>query len=327
MNLTKIAVIILNWNGKHDTLECLSSIAKINYPDFDVVVVDNGSTDDSVNAIRSNFTNVEIIETGENLGFAEGNNVGIRHALSSGSEYILLLNNDTWVDKDFLSNLVSEAKNTDNRFVYGPAIYYAEPDDMIWFAGAKWNDKKLTFDFPLQNSLSDQLPTTPFETDYICGAALFFHRSIAEKIGLLDKKFFLVWEESDWCYRAKNSGYPSLIVPSSKIWHKIGVSFGSESSPLRLFFSARNRLLWIEKNLSRKLAIKTAFHLIYSIFPKFIVSTDSNALLIKRLHWAFLAYLSSWKDMLSNSSRRARLLGVLNYLIRNFGDCPALLRK
>ena len=327
MSAAKITVIILNWNGKHDTLTCLSSISEINYSNFDVIVVDNGSSDGSVKAIRKQHPDITIIETGENLGFAEGNNVGIRQALSSGSEYLLLLNNDTWVDKEFLNNLASEAKKTENQFVYGPVIYYAEPDNMIWFAGAKWNNKKLTFDYPLQNSLSDQLPTAPFKTDYICGAALFFHRSIAEKIGLLDKKFFLVWEESDWCYRAKNAGHPSLIVPNSKIWHKIGVSFGSESSPLRLFFSARNRLLWIEKNLSRKLAIKTAFQVIYSISPKFSISTDINTNLIKRLYWALLAYLISWKGMLTNTPRRARLLGVLNYLIRNFGDCPAILRK
>lgn len=327
MNIAKVTIIILNWNGKNDTLECLSSISKINYSNFDVVVVDNGSTDDSVNAINTNFPDLHIIETGKNLGFAEGNNVGIRYALAAGSDYLLVLNNDTWVDRDFLKRLVSEAVNTDNRFVYGPAIYYAEPDNMIWFAGAKWNNDKLTFDFPLQKSLSGQLPSEPFASDYICGAALFFHRSVPEQVGLLDNKFFLVWEESDWCYRARNAGYPSLIVPDSKIWHKIGVSFGSESSPLRLFFSARNRLLWIEKNISRKLAIKTSFQLICSILPKFKLSKNSNAIFIKRFTWALLAYSNSWKDMLSNSSRRARLLGVLNYLIRNFGDCPAILRR
>jgi len=322
----RTSIIILNWNGKDDTLECLSSVTNINYCNYEIILVDNGSSDDSVAEIRSQFPIVHVIEAGENLGFAEGNNVGIRYALSTGTDYVLILNNDTWVDEQFLDHLVSEAIKTDNQFVYGPAIYYAEPKNMIWFAGAKWNNEKLAFDFPLQNSLSDQLPNEPFESDYICGAALFFHRSVAEEIGLLDERFFLVWEESDWCYRARNAGYPSRIVPASKIWHKIGVSFGSESSPLRLFFSARNRLLWIEKNLSRKLALKTAFQVIRSISPKLIVS-DSNALLIKRLIWALLTYFRSWKELFTNKSRHARLLGVLNYLIRNFGDAPSILRK
>lgn len=327
MSIPKVTIIILNWNGKEDTLECLSSVSNINYFNYELVIVDNGSSDDSVDSIRSQFPQVHIIETGKNLGFAEGNNVGIRYALSCGADYILVLNNDTWVEKDFLKHLVSEAVNTDNQFVYGSAIYYAEPDNMIWFAGAKWNNDKLTFDFPLQNSLSDHLPSRPFESDYICGAALFFHRSIPEQIGLLDEKFFLVWEESDWCYRARKAGYPSLIVPDSKIWHKIGVSFGSESSPLRLFFSARNRLLWIEKNRSRRLAIKTAFQTTCSILPKLRISNDSSTPFIKRLHWSLLAYMSSWKELLTHGARRARLLGVINYLIRNFGDCPDMLRK
>jgi len=322
-----VFIIILNWNGKEDTLECLTSVAKINYSTYELIVVDNGSTDNSVKAIRSQFPNVHIIETKENLGFAEGNNVGIRHALSSGSDFILLLNNDTWVDKNFLDHLVTEAKITNNAFIYGPTIFYADKKNTIWFSGAKWNTDKLAFDFPLQNHLKHELPSKPFETDYICGAAMFFHRSIAEKIGLLDKRFFLVWEESDWCFQARKEGYKSLIVPNAQIWHKIGVSFGSESSPLRLFFSARNRLLWIEKNLSHQLALKTAFQSIWSIIPSFILSKQNNATLVKRFFWSLIAYIKSWNDLLTNKARQARLLGVFNYILRIFGNCPSILRK
>lgn len=327
MKLPKVSIIILNWNGKSDTLECLTSIQKINYSNYSIIVVDNDSSDGSVPAIRASFPNITLIVAGKNLGFAEGNNVGMRHALESNTDYILLLNNDTWVDKNFLSHLVTEAGKTNNAFVYGPAIFYAEPKDTLWFAGAKWNTDKLAFDFPLQNSRIEYLPKEPFESDYICGAAMFFHHSVTEQIGLLDDRFFLVWEESDWCFRARKAGYNSLVIPNAKIWHKIGVSFGSESSPLRLFFSARNRLLWIEKNLSHRLALKTALQTIWKILPTFIKSKTPNTPLVKRFIWALLDYLKSWGDLFSNKAKQARLLGIVNYLLRAFGDCPTSLRK
>ncbi|MBE0470378.1 MAG: glycosyltransferase family 2 protein [Methyloprofundus sp.] len=322
-----VDIILLNWNGLEDSMDCLDSLSQSDYKNSRIIVVDNGSTDDSVQSIRMAYPDITLIETGQNLGYAEGNNVGIRYALESNTDYILLLNNDTWVDKNFLDYLVSEAEKTNNAFVYGPAIFYAEPKDTLWFAGAKWNTDKLSFDFPLQNSPKEGLSNLPFESDYICGAALFFHRSIAEKIGLLDAKFFLVWEESDWCFRAKRAGYKSLIVPDSQIWHKIGVSFGSESSPLRLFFSARNRLLWIEKNLSFVLATKTAFQTLRAILPRYGISKEKSIALPKRFIWALSTYFNSWKDMMHNKSRQARLLGVFCYLFRVFGDAPSILRK
>ena len=327
MPANQITIIILNWNGKEDTLECLDSLDKIDYPHHEIVVVDNGSTDGSVSAIRQQFPNTHIIETGQNLGFAEGNNVGIHYALESNSDYILVLNNDTWVNRNLLSTLVETACATDNKFVYGPAILYANPEDTIWFAGGKWNQKKLTFDYPLQGEKITNLPADPYETDYICGAALFFHRSIAEKIGFFDKRFFLVWEESDWCYRANNAGYPSLMVPESKIWHKVGVSFGSESSPLRQYFSTRNRLLWIEKNLSQSIAFKTALQSLLATLPSFQLTAHTSTPLRKRLLWSVLAYFKSWQDLTTNKVRKAKLRGATNYLLRKFGDCPASLRK
>jgi len=325
--MNNVSIIILNWNGKADTLECLASVHQINYPNYKIIVVDNGSSDDSVSAIRTSYPEITLIETGENLGFAEGNNVGIRYALESNTDYILLLNNDTCVDKDFLDHLVSEADKTNNAFVYGPSIFYADRKNTLWFAGARWNSEKLIFGYPLQNSLAEDLPAAPFESDYICGAALFFHRSVAEQIGLLDDRFFLAWEESDWCFRAKKQGYKSLIIPNAKIWHKVSASFGSESSPLRLFFIARNRLLWIEKNLSRKLAITAMFKTLHSIQPHFKFYKKPDTSLIKNIYWAILAYFNSWKDMFYNKSRQARLLGVICYLLRIFGDAPSRVRK
>jgi len=327
MNQPLVSIIILNWNGKADTLECLDSLNEIDYSHHEIVVVDNGSADGSVSAIRQHFPHTHIIDTGENLGFAEGNNVGIRYALESDSDYILVLNNDTWVNSDLLSTLITAARATDNKFVYGPAILYANPEDTIWFAGGKWNQEKLTFDYPLQGEKITNLPANPYETDYICGAALFFHRSIAERIGLFDKRFFLVWEESDWCYRANNAGYPSLMVPASKIWHKVGVSFGSESSPLRQYFSTRNRLLWIEKNLSQSIALKTALQSLLATLPSFQLTAHAGTPLRKRMLWSVLAYFKSWQDLTTNKVRKAKLQGATHYLLRKFGDCPASLRK
>src|SRR5436190_7401977 len=136
-----VAVIVLNWNGRDDTLACLESLAGLNYDNFQVMVVDNGSTDGSVGAIRPRFPGVEIIETGRNLGFAEGNNVGIRLALDRGMDYVFLLNNDTVVDPSLLSELVAAAERCPEGGIFGAQILYHSDPLKIWFAGARWDEE------------------------------------------------------------------------------------------------------------------------------------------------------------------------------------------
>ena len=316
----EIFIVILNWNGKSDTLVCIDSLQSLQYSQYKIIIVDNGSTDDSVHEIKANFKNIILIETGQNLGYAEGNNVGIRYALEHDADYILLLNNDTTVAPDLLDQLVNAAQKDPDAGVFGATLLYMDKPDTVWFAGAQWNTQTLTFDYPYQDQpLPDNLSSA---TDYACGAALFFRAEVARSIGLLDARFFLVWEESDWCLRATRAGYGCKLVPSAYVWHKVGASFDGECSPLRQYFSYRNRLLWAEKNLSFKDLLRLIKNSFGAFCPKFTISQSEKAPLIKRLLWSILGWKANWSSPILRAKRR----GIMDYFLRHFGDCPEYIR-
>ena len=244
-----VFVVVLNWNGRDDTLACLESVDKITHPDFRVIVVDNGSADDSVDAIRATFPEVELIETGANLGFSGGNNVGIKRAPQLGADYVLLLNNDTVVDPGLLDAFVAAARCFPDAGVFSAKIYFHAEPNRIWYAGARWSARATRFEQVGEGVLDDGISfSTICETDYACGCAFFVPAARLREIGLLDDNFFLYFEETDWCYRAREAGYPSIFVPEAKLWHKVSVSFGGEGSPLALYFQTRNRLLWAKRH-------------------------------------------------------------------------------
>lgn len=316
----EIFIIVLNWNGKSDTLVCLNSLQSLQYSHYKIIIVDNGSTDGSVQEIQTSFPDINIIETDQNLGYAEGNNIGIRHALEHHADFVLLLNNDTTVAPDLLDQLINAAQQNLDAGVFGATLLYMDKPDTVWFAGAQWNPKTLTFDYPYQDQkLPDNLNIS---TDYACGAALFFRAEVARSIGLLDARFFLVWEESDWCLRATRAGYKCTLVPSAYVWHKVGASFDGESSPLRQYFSYRNRLLWAEKNLSLKDLLRLIKDSYKAFCPKFTISQSENAPLIKRLVWS----INGWKNNWFSASLRAKRRGIIDYFLRRFGDCPENIR-
>jgi len=323
MNMQKspdISIVLLNWNGMEDTLACLDSLRSLTFTNYNIIVVDNGSTDGSVHEIKTNFPDLTVIETGQNLGYAEGNNVGIRYALEHDAEFIFLLNNDTIVAPDVLDQLANAALQNPDAGVFGATLFYMDKPDTVWFAGAQWNAQKLVFDFPYQDqTLPNNINTA---TDYACGAALFFRAEVAHSIGLLDARFFLVWEESDWCLRATRAGYGCKQVPTAYVWHKVGASFSGESSPLRQYFSFRNRLLWAEKNLSLKDLVLLIDDSCRSFCPTFILSKSERDSFIKRLVWA----TKDWKNTWFSSALRAKRRGVMDYFLRSFGDCPKSIR-
>lgn len=319
----KVVIVILNWNGKDDTLKCLESVFKIDYPNFEVVVVDNGSSDGSVPAIRQAFPQAQLIETGKNLGYAGGNNVGIRYALDRGAEFVFVLNNDTKVARDTLAHLVAEANRHPEAAVLGPVICYMDRPDVIWTAGDKFVDPIRFFQQSKTGesiaSLKDQ--SDSYETDRIMGAALFMRDQILSEIGLFDERYFLTNEESDWCWRARRVGHTCRIVPKSIIWHKVGGALGSGSSPLRLYFNTRNRLLFAEKNLSKKAWLKTMAYSLRWFFPPLSFSSV-KAPFLKHLYWSIRGAVKLWQD----PRQKARRRGVLDYLLRRFGDCPPQIR-
>lgn len=221
MSFPKVGIIILNWNGKEDTLQCLQSLKNIKYPNYKIFLVDNGSTDNSIFSIRQQYPSIDIIENHKNLGFAEGNNIGIKKALKENMDYILLLNNDTIVDFLFLDELIKVIESDETIGVIGPTIYFMKPEHKIQSAGVRINW------FTSKNYIITSLERTkktPKDIDYVSGCALLAKRKVFENIGYLNKNYFAYWEEADWCVRAKNSSYTIMHAPKSKIWHKGGAT-------------------------------------------------------------------------------------------------------
>jgi len=328
-SLPKVAVIILNWNGKEDTIECLESVDKIDYLNYEIVVVDNGSVDDSVASIKALFPDVIVIETGHNLGYAGGNNVGIRYALDNNAEYILLLNNDTVVDVNLIYAFIEARTTIASPAIMGGKIYYQAQPDTLWYAGACWIPSKLDFehiglgqkDAPNFDQLS--------KTDYATGCLMFVPADIFHQVGLLDEDFFLTYEETDWCYRARKFGYECYFIPTAKVWHKVSVSFGGPESPIFEYFMARNRLLWASKHLGLILRVKLYHQYLQKIwtriFPRFVLA-DASVPLLKRYAWSIVSWLKAVRRYFHLSSNQAIIQGVMDYFFRRLGNCPESIR-
>lgn len=306
----KIVILILNWNGKKDTIECLASLAQAaSSPKFATIVIDNGSTDDSIAAIRSAFPEVPIIETGENLGFAGGNNVGIQWALGKSFDWILLLNNDTVVAPDFIASFLKAAKTKPEGKIFGAKIYRTDDRNRIDHLGGFWNPALAEFESNAFDKLDDGAFEEMQEVDYVCGCALLMHRTVPEKIGLLEESFFLLWEESDFCTRAKRAGFQIWTAPQAKLWHKVSASF-TGGKPHMHYFWWRNRLLYLARNG------KGARKIVFSEGIKCF-----KLALLKSLQQLF----SKADPKRAEKARRYRAgaLGILHYFLGRFGNCPA----
>jgi GT2 family glycosyltransferase len=328
MYYPKISIVVLNWNGKDDTMECLESVRQMDYPNFNVIVVDNGSSDDSVKAIQERYPEVIVLETEKNLGFAGGNNVGISYALRNGAEYILLLNNDTVVDSQLLKNLIQAESIVQQEGIFSPKIYYYSNPQKIWYAGARWVNKVSGFDHIGQGCIDNgQDFSSIAETDYACGCALFINVDLLKRIGLFDEKFFLTFEETDLCYRARRMGVKTYFVPEAKVWHKVSASLGGEGSALFNYFLMRNRLLWAEKNLpfgKRLVLYRLVFYELskYILPPRFRLNRSGNNSLFKGIYRSVADYKNSCIKKYKNPIRKARMWGVRDYFLRRFGNCP-----
>lgn len=245
----KVALVILTWNGIQDLLPCLESVRRLDYPNVLVIVADNGSTDGTQAAVRAQFPEVILLENGRNLGYAEGNNAGIRRALELGADYIMLLNNDTEVDPAMLRELVAAGEAHPDVGIVGPTIYYYADRQRIWSAGARveWNIAEVIL--LRKDEVDAGGDDEPREVPFIGGCALCAKRVVFERIGLIDPRFFIYYEELDWCQRARRAGFRLLLAPRARVWHKISQSFG-QASPTTTYYMTRNRLLFLRKNLA-----------------------------------------------------------------------------
>lgn len=263
-NAPRVAIIVLNWNGLVDTTACLESLARLDYPSYEVVLVDNGSTDGSPTVLRKQFPKLTFIETGANLGYAGGNNVGLRYAYEHAADYALLLNNDTELDPAFLRLLVDACEAAPTIGIAGPTIYYHAQPDVVWSAGGRvnWRNADTTMEGIGQRD-EGQFGAAPRRMDFVTGCALLIRCEVIQRVGLLDERFFLYYEETEWCIRAARAGYTIVHVPTSKIWHKISIQ-KQEVTPYIVYYSGRNRLLFLHASGRpwwRVLSILIFFHL------------------------------------------------------------------
>lgn len=232
--LSTIAVILVNWNGRDVTLECLRSLRNVTTPGLHIIVVDNGSDDGSVEAIRNEFPAVEILPQRENLRFAGGNNVGIRRALDEGASFIVLLNNDTTVDPDFARVLSSRLHSDPGCGMAAPKIYYYDAPDKIWFAGGEISFWTGTMKHTGIREKDDSRFNEARTIDYASGCCMMVRSEVIAKVGMLDEAYFIYGEDADWCMRIRNAGYTIWYEPAAKVWHKLSVSAGGHLSTFKL---------------------------------------------------------------------------------------------
>ena len=224
-----VSIVVLNWNGKQLTLDCVDSLLALNYENVSIIVVDNHSSDDSVDAVRQRYGDgVTLIENDANLGFAGGNNVGVRHALDRGADAVLLLNNDTIVSAGLLDALVAGLGDDDAIGIVGPKIYYAEPPDQIWFAGGEvFLSRGTARHIGIREHDSGQYQQA-HDVDYVTGCALLARREVFEKVGFLDEGYLAYYEDTDFCMRARRAGYRVRYIPEGVLWHRISASTGGQ---------------------------------------------------------------------------------------------------
>ncbi len=238
--------VILNTNRRDDTLECLASLVASDYGHHKAIVLDNASTDGSVEAIRSRFPQVEIVRLTDNLGYAGNNNVGIAHAMAQGADWVFVLNEDTVLAPDCLRRLVETGEGDPRIGVVGPMVYHHDEPDVIQSAGGAlsryWNSVHIG-----QNVRDAGQYVQPHDVDWISGCAIMVRRGVIDAVGVIDVRYFYFWEETEWCIRAGRAGWRIVQVPAARLWHK-GVQRDYRPKPTVTYYATRNRLLTLAKH-------------------------------------------------------------------------------
>jgi len=247
-----VYVLILNWNGLSDTLACIESVRKSDYPNLRVLLVDNGSRESPEAEVMRRFPDIEYLQTKENLGFAGGNNVGFAYALKKKADYVFILNNDTEIAKDAISQLVRFCEKKPKAGAAGSKIYYHSHPNRIWSAGSL-----LVLGKSILRGINEEdwgQYDVAMRMPQVVGAAILMRASALRQVGGFDEGYFAYYEETKWCLLAGNAGWQIWYVPASKVWHKVAASTGGGSSPQSVYYLVRNRLHlivdvlpWVEK--------------------------------------------------------------------------------
>lgn len=237
----KVGIVIINYNGAKFQNECVASLLSSDYKNFVLIIVDNASTDNSLELLNEfDDERIIILKQNENCGVAKGNNIGIKKSIELNCSHTLLLNNDTVVQNDFLSKLLEC-----NEKIVSPKIYYYG-SDIIWYAGGAFNKLK-GISYHKNYKVKDDNISKSEYCDYAPTCCLLIKNNLFEEIGLMDEDYFLYYDDSDFCYRVKNEGYKIWLCSESLIYHKVSMSTGGDDSPVSIYYQNRNRIYFINK--------------------------------------------------------------------------------
>lgn len=254
----KLAIILVNWNGSDDTVNCLKSIEKSSFRDYSIVVVDNGSCEDELLKIKNCSINFTLIEAGENLGYTGGNNLGIKYCLEYNPDFILLLNNDTYIDVNALQNIINFAYSDEKIGILSPKILFHPLRSLIWSAGT-FLDKRFLMGY-LRGYKDEDVGqfNSPAELDYVTGCAMLIRAAVVLDIGFLCNDYFAVCEDLDYCARAKDAGYKIQYVPDSVVWHIESASSGGHEAPQYVYYQTRNYYLFHSRRADNMIQLLSA---------------------------------------------------------------------
>ena len=292
-----VSIIVLNYNGKYHLKDCFNSLYNLNYnmKNVEIILVDNNSQDDSVEFVKYNYKGVKIIQLKKNAGFSSGNNIG---AKKSTGKYIVLLNNDTWVDKNWLTELVKVAESSNEIGVVASKIYYFNEKNVIDFAGS-FGDRCLRTSHAGRNTTDCRYHSIQRNILYACGASMLIKKELYSKIGLFDPTYFIYCEDLDLSIRSWICGYKVVIAPKSIIYHKIDRKVINPNSLKKDFLAERNRLRTIIKNYQFKNVLYLVPTYIIKKFFEIIIHNRKFKKLIFYLYSIFRAIFWNVKNIKS----------------------------
>lgn len=251
---TSVAVILINWNGYDFTAACLDSLRKVDFPDFRIFLVDNASENQEGRKLKKAFSEIELIENSENLGFAGGNNSGIKRALVQGFSHVLLLNNDTIVEPDFLGQMMRKFGHNSRLGVIQPLIFFLHEHNQIWSAGGKWNaflGRAITFG---DRKSVDNFKAIDRSIDWATGCCMLITRDALLKTGFLNESYFAYFEDVEWSLRFRDQGFEIALAAGAKIYHEAGASSKKKNaegtlSPKVFYFHVRNQFFLLRSRI------------------------------------------------------------------------------
>lgn len=277
----RVAIVLLNWNNFNDTNDCLKSLKNVMYPNYETIVIDNNSGDDSLQHLRK-LRGIELIENSENSGFSGGVNIGINRALSRKTEYVLLLNNDTTVDAHFLTAMVRAMESDEKIGIVGSKILQMQPNNRIWSAGGKISGMTKRTSQYGQGAMDNSQFNQPRDVDFVSGCCMLIRREVFERIGTFDEDFFMYYEDVDFCVRAKAASYRVLYWPDAVIWHNASAS---SNRSFRDYYRMRNYIFILKKNYNYGiikiffLALFESQERIMRIFARKFIKKDKERLI------------------------------------------------